>query len=197
VSAVTGTVTVMDLEDLTHAQAAMSALIAGVAPDEWSRPTPCDQWDVAAVVRHLIAGERAFTTSLGGQAYDLPAIAAEIAAVTSDDLPSTYDLGAVRLREAFASAGDGPFPTGIGPMPAAAVAELRTIEALTHGWDVGRATGRVPDVDGAVAERAIAHSLALMERLPPDRTPFGPPQPVAADAPAIDRLAALLGRVVS
>ena len=36
-----------------------------------------------------------------------------------------------------------------------------------------------------------------MERLPPDRTPFGPPQPVADDAPAIDRLAALLGRAVS
>jgi hypothetical protein len=48
-----------------------------------------------------------------------------------------------------------------------------------------------------VAERAITDSLALMERLPPERTPFGPPQRVADDAPAIDRLAALLGRSVS
>jgi hypothetical protein len=35
-----------------------------------------------------------------------------------------------------------------------------------------------------------------MERLPPDRSPFAAPQAVADDAPAIDRLAALLGRVV-
>jgi uncharacterized protein (TIGR03086 family) len=106
----------------------------------------------------------------------------------------TYDAGAARLRDALAAAGDGTFPTGIGPMPAAAVAELRTIEALTHGWDVARGVGAPYDVDPAVAERAIGHSLALMERLPPDRTPFRPPQPAPDDAPAIDRLAALLGR---
>jgi len=82
-------------------------------------------------------------------------------------------------------------------MPAPAISELRTIEALTHGWDVARGTGGRVDVDEAVAARAITHSLALMERLPPERTVFGTPQPVADDAPAIDQLAALLGRSVS
>ena len=82
-------------------------------------------------------------------------------------------------------------------MAAPAIAELRTIECLAHGWDVARATGRRLEVDDAVAERAVAHSLALMERLPPDRTPFGPAQPVPDDAPAVDRLAALLGRRVT
>lgn len=187
----------MDLGDLEHAHASVSALLARLGPDDWARPTPCEGWDVGAVVRHLSAGERAFTTSLGGVAYDLPAITAELATAPLADLATTYAAGAVRLRDALASAGDGTFPTGIGPMPAPAVAELRTIEALTHGWDVARGVGAPYGVDPAVAERAIAHSLALMERLPPDRTPFGPPQPVADDAPAIDRLAALLGRPVS
>jgi uncharacterized protein (TIGR03086 family) len=187
----------MELDDLAHAQSSVSAVLAGLAPGDWQRPSPCEDWDVGAVVRHLTVGERAFTTSLGGVAYDLPAIAAEMAAVSLADLPATYDAGAVRLRDALASAGAGTFPTGIGPMPAAAVAELRTIEALTHGWDVARGVGAPYDVDAAVAERAIGHSLALMERLPPDRSPFGPPQPAADDAPAIDRLAALLGRAVS
>jgi uncharacterized protein (TIGR03086 family) len=184
----------MELDDLAHAHTAVSALLASLAPDDWGRPTPCEGWDVSAVVRHLSAGERAFTTSLGGVAYDLPAITAELAAVPLADLVATYDAGAARLRDALAAAGDGTFPTGIGPMPTAAIAELRTIEALTHGWDVARGAGAPYDVDPAVAERAIGHSLALMARLPPDRTPFGPPQPVAEDAPAMDRLAALLGR---
>lgn len=187
----------MNLDDLTHAQAAVASLLANLGPDDWGRPSPCDGWDVGTVVRHLTAGERAFTTSLGGATYDLPAITADVAAVSLDDLPSTYDDGAVRLRGALAAAGEGTFPTGIGPMPAAAVAELRTIEALTHGWDVARGVGAPYAVDAAVAERAIEHSLALMERLPPDRTPFGPRQPVTDDAPAIDRLVALLGRSVS
>ncbi len=187
----------MDLDDLAHAQSAFSSLLVGLGPDDWARPTPCEDWDVAGVTRHLTAGERAFTTSLGGVAYDLPAITAEVAAVPLPDLPAAYDAGAVRLRDALAAAGDGTYPTGIGPMPVAAVAELRTIEALAHGWDIARGVGAAYAVDAAVAERAIGHSLALMERLPPDRTPFGSPQPVADDAPAIDRLAALLGRSVS
>jgi uncharacterized protein (TIGR03086 family) len=186
----------MDLDDLAHAQSSVAILLAALGPDDWTRPTPCEAWDVAAVVRHLTVGERAFTTSLGGATYDLPAITAELAPVPLPDLPATYDEGAARLRDALAAAGDGTFPTGIGPMPAAAVAELRTIEALTHGWDIARGAGASFEVDGAVAERAIDHSLALMERLPPDRSPFAAPQPVADDAPAIDRLAALLGRVV-
>ncbi len=185
----------MDLDDLAHAQSAVTALLTGLGADDWNRPTPCEGWDVAAVVRHLATGERAFTTSLGGTAYELAAISADLAVVATDDLPATYDDGAARLRAALDRAEPGAvFPTGIGPMPAPAIAELRTIEALTHGWDIARGVGGTLDVDDAVAERAIAHSLALMERLPPDRTPFGPPQPVADDAPAIDRLVALLGR---
>jgi uncharacterized protein (TIGR03086 family) len=186
----------MDLTDLTHAQSAASSAIAGAGPGDWSRPTPCDQWDLEAVVRHLVVGERAFTTSLGGQPYDLPAIAADVAGVAPGDLSATYDAGAARLRAAFRGAGDGLFPTGLGPMSATAVGELRTIEALTHGWDVASALGRTLDADEAVAERAITHSRALMERLPPDRTPFGPPQAVPDGAAAIDRLVGLLGRDV-
>ncbi|MEP9363799.1 TIGR03086 family metal-binding protein [Nocardioides sp. CN2-186] len=187
----------MDLTDLAHAQAAYAVAIDAIdalGADGWSRPTPCEDWDVAGVTRHLITGERAFTTSLGGVRYDLPALAAEVAEVPDDDLASTYAVGASALRSALAAADPStPFPTGIGPMAAAPIAELRTIEALVHGWDVA---GDSLVVDDAAAERAIAHSLALMERLPPDRTPFGPPQPVADDAPAIDRLVALLGRRV-
>jgi len=186
------------VDDLQHAQTAVAALLADFAPMDWTRDSPCDKWDVSEVVRHLIVGERAFTTSLSGSAYDLPALTAEVAKVPNTDLPATYADGAAQLRTALAAADPaGAYPTGLGPMPAPAVDQLRTIEALTHGWDAGRGVGRLLVVDDDVAERAITHSLALMERLPPDRTPFGPPQPVADDARAIDRLAALLGRDVN
>ncbi len=193
-----GTVGTVHLDDLAAAQSAVATLLATLDPDDWEKPTPCEAWDVAAVVRHLAAGERAFTTSLGGTAYDLPSISAELAEVATADLAATYGTGAERLRAALAAelGSDRVFPTGIGPMTAGPIAELRTIEALTHGWDVARGTGHPLAVDDALADRAVAHSLALMERLPPDRTPFGPPRPVPDDAPAIDRLAGLLGRAV-
>ena len=187
----------MSLADLARAQAAVRAALARLEADDWGRPTPCDDWDVLAVTRHLVVGDRAFAVSLSGSPYDLAALTAQVADIGPTRLPTTYDAGAVALRDGIARADpDGAFPTGIGPMPAPAIAELRTIEALTHGWDIARGTGTSLGVDDAVAERAIAHSQALMKRLPPERNVFGSPQPVADDAPAIDRLAALLGRDV-
>src|SRR6478609_286518 len=143
----------MDLDDLAHAQAAFGTAVTALGPDDWSRPTPCDDWDVAGVTRHLITGECAFTTSLGGVRYDLPALAAAVAEVPTDGLASAYDVGAAALRSALADADPSvPFPTGIGPMPAAPIAELRTIEALVHAWDVaGGVAGGSLEVDDAVA----------------------------------------------
>lgn len=185
----------MDLDDLAHAQNAVTAIAVGISPDDWDLPTPCTDWDVAGLLRHLMVGERAFTTSLGGTAYDLAALGADAQTVELEDLPRAYELGARLLRDAFADVDPtATYPTGIGPMRPVHVAELRTIEALVHGWDLSRAIAMPLPVDGAVAERAIAHSLALMDRIPADRSPFAPPVPVADDAPAIDRLVALLGR---
>ena len=188
----------MELDDLAHAQAAVSSLLADLDADAWARSTPCDDWDVAGVARHLVIGERAFVTSLGGEAYDLAAIRDEVLEIPVDDLPTTYAVGARDLHLALAAADSGAtFPTGLGPMPAVAVTRLRMIEALVHGWDLARGAGTTLDVDDDVAERAIRHSLALLERLPPERKVFGDPQPVAEDASAVDRLVALLGRSVS
>lgn len=185
----------MNLDDLAHAQNAVTSIAVGIAPDDWDLPTPCEGWDAAAVLRHLMVGERAFVTSLGGSAYDLATINADALTVDLEDLPRAYELGARQLREALDAADPvTTFPTGIGPMPATHIGELRTIEALVHGWDLARAIDLPLPVDGDVAERAIAHSHALMERLPADRTPFGPPVAVAEGARALDRLVALLGR---
>ena len=185
----------MELDDLAHAQTAVGALLATLASDAWARPTPCDEWDVEAVSRHLVVGERAFVVSLGGESYDLHEIRAEVLRVPTADLPTTYAVGARDLHLALAAAdSEATFPTGLGPMPAIAVARLRLIEALVHGWDIARGAGAALDVDDDVAERAIRHSLALLERLPPERKVFGDPQPVAEDASAHDRLVALLGR---
>lgn len=185
----------MELADLAHAQAAVGSLLAGLPADAWDRSTPCEDWDVAGVARHLVIGERAFATSLGGEAYDLPTIRAEVLEIPAEDLPTTYAVGARDLHLALAAADEeSTFPTGLGPMPTVAVTRLRMIEALVHGWDVAHGAGVTLEVDDDVAERAIRHSLALLERLPPDRQVFADPQPVAEDASALERLVALLGR---
>src|SRR5262245_11105322 len=127
----------MDLDDLVHAQTAVGAVLKSLEQDAWPRPSPCEGWDVADVTRHLIVGERAFSTSLRGDRYDLVALHADVDAIDPADLSAAYVAGADKLRSALAAADlSAAFPTGLGPMPAPAIAELRTIEALVHGWDI-------------------------------------------------------------
>jgi hypothetical protein len=63
-----------------------------------------------------------------------------------------------------------------------------------HGWDLARATGGQARFAEDVAEQELAFSREMLGAVPTGRTPFRPPRPVAEDAPALDRLAALLGR---
>ena len=74
---------------------------------------------------------------------------------------------------------------------------LRIVEALVHGWDLARATGQPAEFPDDLPERELTFTRGKLADLPPDGRPFAPPRPVADDAPAIDRLAACLGRRVT
>jgi uncharacterized protein (TIGR03086 family) len=82
----------------------------------------------------------------------------------------------------------------VGTLPGPAVVHLRTVETLVHGWDLARATGRRAPFPDELAEAELTFSRDLLGRLPEGRQPFATSRPVPDDAPAIDRLAALLGR---
>lgn len=188
----------MALEDLTAAQTATATLLERFDVDDWMRDSPCRGWDVAAVVRHLVVGERHFADSLAGSPGDAEALVAEVGEVPNTDLPAAYAESAERLRSALAAADpSATYATGLGEVPPAVVERLRTVEALVHGWDAARGAGKLLEVDDALAERALEHSEAMMAQVPPDRAPFDPPVEVPPGLPAIDRLAGYLGRRVT
>jgi len=43
------------------------ALIANLSPDDLARPTPCEGWDVRALINHLIAVNYGYAASVAGQ----------------------------------------------------------------------------------------------------------------------------------
>lgn len=180
-------------------QAGMSALLAAVLPPAWTSPTPCDQWDVAALVRHLVVGERVFAAIVRDGRADRSTIVSVVEAIPVADLPAAYDHDAADLLAAYRGPGamERSYLLPIGELAAEQMVDLRIIECLTHGWDLARATDQPLAFDPVTVERAITVSRALLEQLPPGHSPFGTPQPVTGDAPALDRLAALLGRTVT
>ena len=68
-------------------------------------------------------------------------------------------------------------------------------EVVVHGWDLAVATGQQYSCPDALLEAAYGFVASSAEQNP-DGTPglFGPPVPVGADAPLLDRLIGKAGR---
>jgi uncharacterized protein (TIGR03086 family) len=183
------------LDQLTRAFDATERLVAGVRGDQWTEQTGCPGWSVRDLLGHVVAGQFAFAAILTRE--NPPDNTAE--PLGADPTAAYRDSGEA-LRTAFSRPGvlDEVFTVPAGTVPGVVALHLRLTELLVHGWDLARATGQsTTGLPADLAEQERAFSRVQIEKLPPDRRPFAPPQPVADDAPAIDRLAALLGRPVT
>jgi uncharacterized protein (TIGR03086 family) len=184
-------VTTVDTGPLEAGLEVTGSILDGIAADQWDLPSPCTEWSVRQVAEHLTGGNDLFTRALGGVVPPSPSGAEGIA--------RAYHESAERLLSAFRQPGvmEKAVQVPFGTVPGAVALGLRLTEVLVHGWDLARATGQTPRFPEGAAEQALSFTQPMLQRIPPDRKPFAPPQPVDEDAPAIDRLAARLGRTVS
>lgn len=188
------------LKDLAAVLGAVHELVAAVGREDWSAPTPCPRWSVHDLVNHMVLGNRLFAGILRDRAAVTPgALDPTAADALGDDPAGAYRSAAEDLLAAFRRPGvlERVFRVPVGPVPGLAAVHLRAVEDLVHGWDLARATGRRARFPDDVVERQMGFARAKLADVPPDRSPFAPPQPAADHAPPLDRLAALLGRSVA
>jgi uncharacterized protein (TIGR03086 family) len=184
-------------EALDRAIASTAGVVKGVGADQLAAPTPCTEWNVGALLNHMIGSlwlcadlfaDRAprHATAPGG----LPA-----ADLVGGDPASAYAeasaaaLTSARVGDTLTRTHATPF----GDMPGPVLAGFTALDVVVHGWDLAKATGQTIDLDAELA----AHVLAFAEQAITDdnREPrIGPAVPVGADAPVTDRLVAFLGR---
>ncbi len=178
------------VDDLAELLDVATALIGGVEATQWSAPTPCTQWDVRALVNHLVAGDRLFAALLAG---DTTGFAAD---VLGDDPVAAHRDAAVAVLAAFRRPGvlAETVTVPFGTVPGMVALHLRLTEVLVHGWDLAQATGQVARFPDAIVARELQFTLGALASVPAERSPFAPPQPVDDAAPLLDRLAATLGR---
>lgn len=190
-------------ESLAAALSGTERLVAAIGPGEWGLPTPCTDWSVRDVVNHLVGGNLLFVRVLGGEA--LPPREELVAAARTDrlgeDAAGAYRASAAALVDAFRADGvlEQMVTVPAGTFPGIGALHLRTVEALVHGWDVAQGTGRPVAFPEDLVEdelRFTRETLGRLPRRPAGQGPFAPAQAVPDDAPALDRLAALLGRPV-
>jgi uncharacterized protein (TIGR03086 family) len=182
------------VQDLVTALEATGKLISSIGDSSWHDPTPCTDWSVRDLVRHLIAGNLGFAGAVGGGSVPEPPAESS----SDSELVAAYRGSASSLVEAFRQPGvlEKVVTVPFGSVPGAMALQLRITEVVVHGWDIATATGQAASFPEDLVEREIEFSRPLIEQIPPGRHPFAPPQPVSTGASAIDRLVALLGRKI-
>lgn len=172
-------------------------LVDAVRTDQWDDPTPCDEWMVRDLVRHMVVGNQVFAAVLSGTPLAEAGTTA-LAAPPPADLAGAFRESAEQLLAAFGQPGalEQVVTIPVGTMPGSGAARIRMVEMLVHGWDLAEATGQATAFPEDLAGQALAFTRPQLEALPPGHSPFSPAQPVADDAPAILQLVACLGRSV-
>jgi uncharacterized protein (TIGR03086 family) len=171
-------------------------IVAGVKDDQLDDPTPCEGMPVAGLLDHLMGLSLAFRmgaekTPLDGGAS---ASASALDPAWRSELPARLDALAAAWREP--TAWEGFATVGGVSLPAPAMGGVALNEVLIHGWDLAVATGQEYRPDPVSVEACLALVTGMNQPGNEElrNGQFGPVVPVAASAPALDRLLGLAGR---
>jgi uncharacterized protein (TIGR03086 family) len=171
------------------------AVIAAVRPDQLPGRTPCTEYDVRALVGHLVAVlRRVAAVGRGEPPFSVPQVTT---GVPDDGWGAAARAAADEVLGVWADDGvlDRELTLPFGVYRGSVALGAYTAEVTTHTWDLARATGQDPDWD----ERALAVALPATRRILPAEVrggpvPFAAVVPVPDDAPLVERLVAWQGR---
>jgi uncharacterized protein (TIGR03086 family) len=175
---------------LRQAQHEFSTRVESIT--DWSAPTPDTDWDVTALVRHVVVEQQWVPPLLGG--LTISEAEERIRPLREDDLVAEWNQYSGLATAAWDVA------------PASSLVHLsyavvtvdhylreQVCDITVHAWDLARATG----ADEALDTRLVA---AVWDVFDEQRDMLGAsglfaaPVPVPDDAPLQDRLLALTGR---
>lgn len=179
------------LELTTRAHQAMRSTVSGISADDWARPTPCAEWTVRDIVKHLIDNNEHSAAQATGRER-------KTRSVPDADLPTAYEESSAEFIAAFDEKALAKiFDFGsFGPLPGKNTLAVLFVDTLAHGWDIDVALGREHHWDDELATAALAVASRYPDA-PPVRGPggaFAHAVEAAPDAGPGDRLIALLGR---
>ncbi len=124
------------------------SVVAGTDRAQWADATPCDGWDVQALLNHLVSGNL-WAAELGS-GRTIEEVGARLDGdVLGDDSLAAYDTSAEAAAATFEAPGalDAPCAVSYGPVPGSVYAGHRFIDVLIHGWDLATATGQDATLD--------------------------------------------------
>ncbi len=180
------------VDQLRQADDIFRSVLENVAPDQMTLPTVNDEWDVRALINHVVLGNAWAADNVRHGSAPRPSGDG----IGERDPMDVYSESTTAMIAAFAEPGAmGRMVTmPFGEMPAARFAAFRFVDLLTHAWDLAKATGQNADFAPVLCEAALAISRQRLDGRDRAQTPFKDEVHVPAGACAADRLAGYLGK---
>ena len=174
-----------------------AALVAGVGPDQWQDRTPCSQWDVRALVHHLLYEQRWVTSLLEGMTI------AQVGDRFEGDLmggdasawPGLLASAIEQAHTAVAQPGalERTVHLSFGDASGQEYVVQLTTDLAIHGWDLARSTGQDDALDPGAVAVLLPWAEANAEFLA-ESGMFGSRVDTGTGVPDDVRLLGLLGR---
>jgi uncharacterized protein (TIGR03086 family) len=180
--------------EMADAAAETARAVGGADPGQLDKPTPCGDWDLHALLNHVILWT-AHSAERRARDEPLPEDLMTTDFAADPGFGAAYAAQLDRAVGAWSdpAAWEGELKVMGSPTPAADVGALLLAEMVLHGWDVARATGqdhRVSEGTAAAVYRAVEANAELFRKY----QGFAAPVQVPGSAPVLDRALALSGR---
>ena len=170
------------------------ARVRAVGDDQWHLPTPDTEWDVSALVNHLVGEARwapplleGSTIEEVGDRFDGDLLGADPKAAWSE--AAAEAVAAARRDGALGRTVHVSF----GDIPATEYLSQLVSDHVIHAWDLARAVGADERLDPELVEFALGYLGPQADGWRAAGA-FGPAVEVPPDADAQSRLLALTGR---
>jgi uncharacterized protein (TIGR03086 family) len=140
-------------EQLDRSIVAFGTRLRVVGAEHWSLATPCDEWDVRALVNHVVGGATRYTMMLHGASAD-EVVATVAVDHLGEDPVTSFEQRAQEVGHAFREPGAllRTVHHPAGDLSGQELLELRITEFAVHGWDLARAIGGDKQIDPALVD---------------------------------------------
>jgi uncharacterized protein (TIGR03086 family) len=132
-----------------------------VESSDWDRSTPCTEWDVRALVNHVIGANVRYQLLLHGAPLE-QVEATRRADHLGDDPLTAFVTTATAVTQCFREPGvlDRTFHHAAGKRTGRQLLVMRILDVGVHSWDLARASGSDERIDPAVVTVALTATTA-------------------------------------
>ena len=179
------------IESIERATAFAEAKVRAVRAEDMTHPTPCAEFDVRALLNHMIGNLGLLAVAARGEKAERPD-----GDQFGTDPGTAYGERREELLAALASTGvfDRDWQMPFGNLPGRLMANVAFMEHLTHGWDVAKSTGQDTTIPADLVEACMGVATATGDELLRMPGVCGPAVAVSDDASAQDKFIAFMGR---